>query len=553
MDKLILRAIIFILGFFKPAGVELDKLKEIVRTKLIMDSRRTRGGLSRSNNKEVKNPLIFTLIMYAFMGVFFSIMAFNGENIKAVLTFLHAYIMVMMIMTLITDFSAVLLDTTDSSIILPKPVSSKTFFMARVVHIFCYLLQLLIALILFPAIGIFVGFGIKAGLFSLLSFMLNTVFSVFIAYLLYGLLLRFTSEQKIKEIIGGFQIFITILIVVGFQVVFRLIDFTNFENITIGPKAYWLPPVWFAFATEAVHTLTFSGLHFVMLSLSVFVPLLTVWVMMKYLAPMFSARLNSMNAGDGVNKKVLKDRTHTKTFLQTLSARVTRNRQEQAAFEVYWKLMAREKQFKLQFFPSLAYIFVLIFINVFRRGQNLGDIIQSVQYSKLYLLLFYTPIAMFLTGLGAMKIYSSGDVAWIYYSTPVEKPGDFLTGGVKAIMLKFGLPMVLIMLAVAMAIWGLPVLDDFFLSLVNSIIACYLMELFSAKIIPFTRELNTMEQSGKFLRFILLMVLISLLVGLHYIIIKYYWLVQVMAVAGLVAIYFCNRALRNVSWNKIES
>ena len=58
----------------------------------------------------------------------------------------HTYIIFMMAMTLVTDFATVLLDTTDNQVILPRPVSSKTLFMARLVHILLYLLQFTIAL-----------------------------------------------------------------------------------------------------------------------------------------------------------------------------------------------------------------------------------------------------------------------------------------------------------------------------------------------------------------------------------------------------------------------
>ena len=64
----------------------------------------------------------------------------------------YTYIMVMISMTLITDFSSILLDTSDNTIILPRPVDSRTLFAARLTHILLYLGQLGLGLTVIPAI-----------------------------------------------------------------------------------------------------------------------------------------------------------------------------------------------------------------------------------------------------------------------------------------------------------------------------------------------------------------------------------------------------------------
>ena len=553
MDKLFLKLIMMILRLVKPKGVELDKLQQIVETKLIMDKRRVRGGFSRKKDKESNNQMIWTLVMYAFFGFFMAMFAFQDNmEIKAFMVILQAYLMVMMVMTLITDFSSVLLDTTDTNIILPKPVQSRTFFMSRVVHIFCYLLQLLLAITLFPAIAVFYVFGLKAGLFALLSFILITILSVFLTYLLYGLLLRFTSEQRLKEIIAGFQIAMTVFMIVGYQLVVRLVDFTNLAKFNPTPSSYWAPPVWFGIAAEAIHNNIYDGLHITMLLLALFVPILMGWLMMKYIAPYFSSKLGNMNAGDSVKPKTAIHRSSKMGLVERLSKALNKTPVSRAAFETYWKLMGREKQFKMQFYPSLAYILLIIIIQFMRRGQSLTDMFNELQYSKTYLWILYFPMLIYLTGLSAMKIYEKGDAGWIYYSMPIEKPGQLLTGGVKALLVKFGIPVMLILAAFTLFVWGIPTLDDIALAACNTVLACYLIELIGSKILPFTKELNTVDQTGKFIRAIFLIAGLGILIGLHYLISKNYYIVQGMIPVSLIAIYFCNRALNNVPWKKIE-
>ena len=109
---------------------------------------------------------------------------------------MHAYILFMMAMTLITDFSSILLDTTDNLVILPRPVNSRTLFVARLVHILVYLLQFTMALALFPVIFIFMTYGFIVGIVSIVTVVLTVTFAVFITYLLYATILRFSCRLR---------------------------------------------------------------------------------------------------------------------------------------------------------------------------------------------------------------------------------------------------------------------------------------------------------------------------------------------------------------------
>ena len=131
MDKLILKFILFIVKTFLKKDVDFEKLKIITETKLILDRRRVRVSMKQKNDKEQKNQILVTQIVYCFFGLLIGFMVLFSKNIVISMAILHAYILFMMIMTLITDFSSVLLDTTDNQIILPRPVNSKTFFVAR--------------------------------------------------------------------------------------------------------------------------------------------------------------------------------------------------------------------------------------------------------------------------------------------------------------------------------------------------------------------------------------------------------------------------------------
>ncbi|MEO6583282.1 MAG: hypothetical protein ABIO05_03105, partial [Ferruginibacter sp.] len=304
MDKLLLKILLGFVKFFFSDEKDFAQLKIITQTKVMMDRRRVAIGMGRKVQKENANPLLVTLIVYSILGLFMALLI-GGFSILSSMIIFHGYLLFMMAMTLITDFSSVLLDTADNNIILPKPVKGRTVFIARVVHILVYLLQFTIALALFPLIAAFIKFGLVVGLAMLMTITLTVGLAVFLSYFLYALILRFADEQKIKDIVGYFQIFITILFGVGSQLLPRLV---NFEKLNLSFSLHWysylIPPVWMAAVLESVHLMHFNRSGYAMLALALLVPIFAVWLMVTYLAPGFSKKLALLgnNSGKVVNK-----------------------------------------------------------------------------------------------------------------------------------------------------------------------------------------------------------------------------------------------------------
>jgi ABC-2 type transport system permease protein len=505
--------------------------------------------------KENSNPLLVTLIIYAFFGLFVGATVFAFDSLVLVMIIIHSYLLFMMAMTMITDFSSVLLDTTDNQIILPKPVNSKTLFVARLVHILVYLLQFTLALALFPAVFIFIKDGVIVGLASIATLLLTVTIAVFITYLLYAVILRFSNEQKVKDIVGYFQIFMTIFFAVGFQVFPRLINFDNLSaNFQLHWYSYILPPVWMALALEGIQQLNFDMIHLLMMACSVILPVLTFWLMIKYLAPSFARKLAALN-NDSENKK---SKTLVRQLKRSLSEKLSplfcRTKTESAGFETVWKITGRDKAFKLQFYPSLAYMLVFIFIFVFKNGKDVNTLWENLPGTKMFLFFVYIPMLSISSGIGFMAFHENFQASWIYQSTPVAKPGHIISGGLKAMFIKFFAPVYLILFAFAFFVWGIAVIDDFLLGFFNNLAIFLLIANLGDYYLPFSRQQNTKQQSGRFVQVILQLFMIGLLIGLHYLVllIGWPWLSLCLVPVSAMGCYFLLKHIQHLSWMKIS-
>ena len=555
MDKLILRFVLFIAKTFLKKDVDFEKLKIIAETKLIMDRRRVRVTMKKQNNKEPNNQLLITLIVYTIMGFLIGALVLSLKEIIITMTIIHSYVLFMMAMTLITDFSSVLLDTTDNQIILPRPVNSKTFFVSRLVHILVYLLQFTIALALFPIIFIFIEYGVLVGLASIITILLTVMFAVFITYLLYGLILKVSSEEKIKDIISGFQIVMTIIFAVGFQIVPRLL---NIENLKVTMPIHWytylLPPMWMANALQAVQQLHVDGPHLIMILLAIALPVFTFWVMIKFLAPSFSKKIAAMgNAGTQEEIILNKEGNQKKGLSEKIAPIICINKTEEAGFEMAWKMTARDKGFKIQFYPSLAYILVFVFVVVFKRGEDFANTWAQLNSSKSFLWCVYLPMFSISAAVSLIAFNENFAASWVYISRPLKQPGSLISGALKMLLVKFFAPIIFILFVFSYYVWGYKIIDDFVLGIFNNILVFLIISHVGKSYLPFSMQPNVNQQSGKFIRVFIQMAIIGSLVGLHYLALKVWWLVIVLVPFSAAGCYFLFRTVQNYSWQKIAN
>ena len=557
MDKFILKFVLWIAKIFLGKDVNFEQLKIIAETKLLMDKRRVRVAINQNAKKEPKNNMIMTLVMYSFMGLMIGLFVFAIRDIIIGMTVLHTFILFMMCMTLITDFSSVLLDTTDNQIILPRPVNSKTFFVARLMHILVYLLQFTIVLSIAPLIFTFISYGVFVGLACILTIFLTVLFSVFLTYLLYGLILRVSSEEKVKSIINGFQIVMTIIFAVGFQIVPRLINFDLIEKkftMAIQWYHYLLPPMWMANTLEIIQKGILDLPHILMLLLAIALPIFTFWIMLKFLAPSFAKKMAAM--GNTSSEDIANPNTPQlkleNTFSDKIAKLVCKNKLEQAGFDLGWKMTSRDKTFKLQFYPSLAYLAVFIFVFVFKNGQNISSSWNDLHNTKNYLWFIYLPNLTITAGYTLLSYNENFGAAWRYYSSPISTPGNLISGGFKMILVKFYTPIAIILFGFLFFVWGTSILDDFVLGICNNILLMATISLLSKKYLPFSSQINVQQQSGKFVKMFMQMFITAFIVGLHYLVAKIWWLTLAFIPVTLVLCYFLIGKIQNFSWDIIE-
>ena len=499
MTSLILWLLDRVQSLFRLLGADYGQLRAIVHVKLIMDNRRSVVSLGRYGKSSAESNSNFTRILgiYAFIGGLISLaMLLTPERDRLFfpLTLQFSYIMALCAMTLISDFSSVILDSSDNQIILPRPVSSRTLWMARIVHITSYLFAIALSLSVGGILVVSYRFGPLPGLAFLVMSLLSAVLMVFLTNVFYLVLMRFISEEKLREVINYFQIVMAVLFYGGYQLLPRLIDSQDILTQVVEHKwwHYLIPPMWMAGTVDTLIQPIFDSTHLIFGALALFMPFAGLWFMNRFLTADFTQKLSVIDAESRPELSTLSSqqaKLGKTNWLEQLSVWFTNNPLERAAFAFTWRITGRDRKFKLKTYPQLGFGLAYVVAMSFQ-SRSIG----SSGFFYLFALYFaglYVMVAQY-----QLSISDSYRASWVYGSAPIQAPGDVLAGSLKALIVKLLTPFYVLLAGYILFRYGIDKISDVLLAFSNSLVMLISAALLSTRYMPFSIAPDALKQNN---------------------------------------------------------
>jgi ABC-2 type transport system permease protein len=529
------------------AGVNYQQFEVILQAKLTMDNRKVMGN--NSQRRGLKNALMTQTIFYVFIGGMLTGMLEKGNGaLFFFLTLFFSFIMIMVILGLISEFNTILFDTRDNSILLPRPISPRTLLFVRVMHIMVYLMLISLSLAIIPLIVFAFKFGIPTMFLLLVDVILITLFAVFLTNIIYLLLMKITTGEKLKDIIVYSQIFMAILFMGAYQLMPRLIE--NQALITGFQQIHWwmflVPPFWMSASITPIinggFTLQSAGFLF----LSVAMPLLGLWLVTSVLAKNFSQNLATLDQGDTKSDKK-KGKAEKSSLVDFLSGICSYTMEERISFITIWRIANRDRKFKQAVYPALGYVFIVIFMTFLNNKTPLSEIGQTQKY----LILIYAPALVVYILVFTIRFSDNFKASWIYQTIPVQRPGYLISGAFKAIMVQLFVPIFISVNIITLFFWGLPVLIDIVYGFCSILMMTYIMLQMQPPTFPFSDEKST-EQSGRnMLRGLLMFFSIGIMGGIHYLLVYLKINLLFLLPVVLVILFLLSRKYRLTPWSKM--
>ncbi|MDQ1149086.1 ABC-2 type transport system permease protein [Sphingobacterium zeae] len=554
MEKLILKFILLFPGFWKSLGINFEQFKIILQTKIILEDRKPISFRRRRKNKSSSSSSILQSVVYLMIGlVFMVILVSIPDRYLAVSSMLLTFISMLSI-TLVTDFSPLLLDTRDQYIILPRPVNDRTLSIARLTFIAIKLSNQIIALTAPVLVYVLLNWDITSVLVLCLQLMFSTLVALIGVNGFYLISIKYLPIQKFKDVITYIQIGLSLLLFLSYYVGPNLIQSIVESHLTMEQLRFlWIfPSTWIA----SFQPLIFGdqNLPVIMLSiLGALTPLAGVYACIKLFSRGFNAKIAALASADSSHNENLPSKQNHKPKLPVykwISAKVCSSAVEEAGFGIVWLISAKTREFKQQLYPSLAYLPIYFTFLFIRTGEELPmtDKILKIKDSGLYIIMFYLSLLTILTVFQLITQSNKYKAAWIYHTAPIHKPGQLMTGVLKACLIKYVLPFNVLFLCICIPLFGLNSFNDLLLSSAVGGIESILIMLFMVKNYPFSKA---NQSNSKAITNLFILGILGIVGFIHKTIFHFETLIWILAGLAWIIFFLMLKYLQKEDWKSL--
>ena len=361
-----------------------------------------------------------------------------------------------MIATCMNPYFDILLSPINYPVIAHTPVASRTYFLVKLTQILKHTIPLLACLNLMPAIG---GIWIRAEESSQFQYFFPLVylpvafmsgfFTVGVMTTFAGYWTKLYTKKTFRNIVKYVQF---IFLLMGVLLYYRSPDNLMDQLTSILKWFNVLPNAWFA-GIVALALGQIERYFLIVAGLAIVSTLFLVFVPLRSIAKSYSEYLSYLL--ESGSKQTSKLRVKTPLF-----ARIFRNRAVRAGLCLSFVYIRRDRFLLGHFWSSLVVaITVPVFSNLslYRMSFDLMWVDDSFPiglspgFSGMFYIVGFTivPTFMFL-----VKSSEHWKASWILMLAPLSAPGDLWRGVQAAACLYLIAPWTLLMLCLAMVIWG---------------------------------------------------------------------------------------------------
>jgi len=554
MERYILRFILLFRGLWENLGVNFTQFKIILETKVTLDNRKPITFKKRNTGKSSSSSSIIQFIMYMIIGLMFMVILILIPDRYLALAIMLLCFISMLSITLVSDFSPILLDTRDQYIIMPKPVNDRTIALSRITFIAIKLFNQVIALCLPLLIYVLFNWDVIAIFLLVVQLLLSTLVALVFVNGFYLISIKYLPIQKFKDIISYLQIGLSMIIFLAYYLGPNLIQTIVESQLTIEQlKFLWLfPSTWIASFQSLL--LGDHSLQIILFSvLGIAVPFFGIYACTQLFSRGFNAKIAALASADAPlpeSTKVISQNFTKRPLYKKLGTKLCSSPLEEAGFSIVWLISSKTREFKQQLYPSLAYLPIYFIFLFLRTGEGLPirEKLVKLGQSGLYIVMFYLSLLTILTVFQLITQSNKYKAAWIYYVTPIDRPGQFMTGVLKACLIKYVLPFYVLFLCICVPLFGISSINDLLLSSAVGGIESILIMLFLVKNYPFSKA---SQSSSKALVNLLILGLLGLLGYFHKVIFQYELLIWLLATLGWILFFIMLKYLQKEDWKSL--
>jgi ABC-2 type transport system permease protein len=486
---------------FKILGADWDQFRWLLGVSIRIDLRRHRGF---GSPRRKISPFIWSLLFYGFIS-----MGLSGSLVQKATPFLYSlliftYSMAMIIFSVLLEFGNTIVSPDDTDVLAFRPISSRTYFLAKLGNLFFYVLIMGTSLCLFPSI---IGLALKGTtiLFPFIFFpvaMIANLTAAAFVILVYTSLLRIMPYERFKDLLAYIQTVFVFLIFFLYQLIPRMSSNFIKQGVDVnGPWLYAAPSAWYAGSVQIILGLN-GGTNIWLALLAASSTVLLFSISFRRISLQYSNKIACLQS----EKKSKKDKPvslplHSQIHQgNRLVWKILRYPEAMAGYSFSSTMLKRDRWVKMILYPSLGFPLAFLLIAILQRDiidPYASSLSQSNTFGMSYMVVFFVffMIHMLITGI---QYSQEWEASWIYYVVPMASPGRFYLGIQWTLFSRLLIPFFVILgIVFCTQIHWIHAIQHTFSLFILSLVL-FATVLFLVKVYPFSKKREKGERTQRF-------------------------------------------------------
>jgi ABC-2 type transport system permease protein len=234
---------------FDAIGVDYAQWKALTLVALKLDFRQAsfgRSGMGRNTRGTML--LVSQFVFYSMYGLFMAVLMWASRDLFFAGTLAMTYTLFMIGTTVLLDHSSALTSASDYGVLGFRPVTSRTYFAARLANVLAYTTILTTAAVYMPAAALFLRHGVLVGVAGILAFYACSTTTALAMLFGYGWMLRAVGPAALKRGLSYIQLVMSFAVYGGYFFVAEFVGRSAVTSFTL-PKTPLLllyPATWYA-------------------------------------------------------------------------------------------------------------------------------------------------------------------------------------------------------------------------------------------------------------------------------------------------------------------
>jgi hypothetical protein len=400
--------------------IDKRQVKTLLRAALKTDLRGSGNPMNVGGNRSSKfPPLAGVMLIKGFIGLGLAIFTFLIKNPFTASFFVYSTMAVFLAMTILLEFSNLILSPDEYNIVAPLPIGSKTFFITKLIHLLVYVNVLGSIIYLPSAISSSIA---NRNLLLFFSFFLAGLMSAttigMIFVVLYTLILKIFNRETMQRVSGYAQLIMISFFYFGYFAGFRMM---GKESVGIFQKldSNWLylaPPAWFS----AIAKLPAGGITFINLC-AAFLGIAILFVFFRVGVSRLSLGYAQTLSFTVAEQEQLQGKQ--KQGLITRLAFTFSNYEDRAVWKLIRKQFKYDNRFKMSILGIIPLTGFYVYMGI-AGGKTTVDpftILSGINTGKPnFLLYFAVSILPFMVTVNT-SFSESYKSAWVFFTSPADR------------------------------------------------------------------------------------------------------------------------------------